>query len=57
MEEKDFEFYDGGDGVEYEIWKQKGTGWLYRVPIERGEDGPGGEPNIERDFNNITPIK
>lgn len=47
-----FEFYDGGNGVEYEIWKKDGE--LYRVPIERGEDDEngGGEPDIERDFAN-----
>lgn len=56
MEEKDFEFHDGGDGVEYEVWRHKETGELYRVPIDREEDGPGGEPSIERDFNNAEKI-
>lgn len=36
------EFEDGGDGVEFEIWKHKLTGDTYKVPI-----------SIERDFANM----
>ena len=28
------EFHDGGDGVEWELWIDKKTDKLYRVPIE-----------------------
>ena len=31
---KRLEWHDGGDGVEYEFWKDPETGQLYRVPIE-----------------------
>ena len=27
-------FHDGGDGIEYEIWREERTNKLYRVPIE-----------------------
>lgn len=37
---KTMEWYDGGDGVTYEIWQDE-HGNLYRVPIE-----------IVRDFGN-----
>ena len=50
MKEKDFEFYDGGDGVEYELWRKKGTPDIYIVPIDRGKDTKSGEPNIKRHF-------
>ena len=38
----DLEFFDGGDGVEYEIWQNKITKQNFRVPIE-----------IVRDFANM----
>jgi hypothetical protein len=49
LRESDFTFFDGGDGVEYEVWKHKATGELYRVPIERNDDDES-EVDIERDF-------
>lgn len=36
-------FLYGGDGDEYELWKDPHTGKLYRVPIQ-----------IVRDWDNIT---
>ena len=30
----DLEWYDGGDGIEYEIWIDTDTDQLYKVPIE-----------------------
>lgn len=42
---EELEFYDGGDGVEYEIWNNKLTGQKYKVPI-----------SIERDFVNMERI-
>ncbi len=43
--EERLEFYEAGDGVEHEVWKDKITGELYEVPIE-----------IVRDFDNITKL-
>lgn len=37
------EFFDGGDGVEYEVWIDIKTRLTYRVPIK-----------IVRDFNNAS---
>jgi hypothetical protein len=39
------EFYDYGDGVEYEIWRDTLTNKFYHVPIE-----------INRDWSNIKTI-
>jgi len=33
-EDTELEFYEGGDGVEYEIWQNPHTKQLYRMPIE-----------------------
>ena len=40
------EFYEGGDGVEYEIWICKKTSKKFVVPIE-----------IQRNFEDATEIK
>jgi len=37
--------HEGGDGVEYEVWKDAKTDTLYNVPIE-----------IVRDWSNIKPL-
>jgi len=42
---KEMEWYDGGDGVTYETWKDE-DGDLYLVPIE-----------IVRDFDNAEKIE
>ena len=34
VDEDEYEWYDGGDGVEYEIWKNTKTEKLIKVPIE-----------------------
>lgn len=39
------EWYDGGDGVEYEVWQDKITKQLFRVPIE-----------IVRDFDEMEEV-
>ena len=41
---KTIEWYDGGDGVTYEIWQDE-DGKLYHVPIE-----------IVRDFDNAEDV-
>jgi len=28
------EFYDGGDGVEYELWLDTKTKTIYKIPLE-----------------------
>jgi hypothetical protein len=38
-------FYDSGDGVEYELWKDSLTNQVYKVPIE-----------IVRDWDNIKEL-
>ena len=40
------EWEHGGDGVEYEFWKDPATDKLYNVPIE-----------IVRDFDNMEEVK
>lgn len=39
------EFHEGGDGVEYEVWRDEKTDKLYRVPIE-----------IVRDFSDMEEV-
>jgi len=34
INEKEMEFYDGGDGVEWEVWIHKKTNKKYVVPIQ-----------------------
>ena len=34
INEEGMEFYDGGDGVEWEVWRDKKTNKKYIVPIE-----------------------
>lgn len=60
INELDLEWFDGGDGVEYEVWKDKNTNQLYKVPIERlssPEEEETGDINIERDFDNAEPVR
>jgi len=45
VNEDDLLFEDGGDGVEYELYKHIKTGQLYKVPIE-----------IVRDFDNAEDV-
>ncbi len=45
FDEGDLEFDDGGDGVEYEVWKDD-DGQLYKIEIQ-----------IVRDFANATKVK
>jgi hypothetical protein len=39
------EFWDSGDGVEFEYWRDTETEFVYQVPIE-----------IVRDFNEIKKV-
>ena len=34
INEQEMEFYDGGDGVEWEVWIDKKTNKKYVVPIQ-----------------------
>ncbi len=34
INEQEMEFYDGGDGVEWEVWIDKKTNRKYVVPIQ-----------------------
>jgi len=34
INEQEMEFYDGGDGVEWEVWINKKTNKKYVVPIQ-----------------------
>lgn len=45
LSEENLEFFEGGDGTEYEVWKHKTTDQLYRVPIQ-----------IERYFGEAEPV-
>jgi len=40
------DWFEGGDGCEYEVWKDENTGKLYKVGIE-----------IKRDFANMTEVE
>jgi len=40
------DWHEGGDGCEYEVWKDEETGKLYKVGIE-----------IKRDFTNMTEVE